>query len=76
MPLHAVFVTEETLDFIQQVNGGVRPANECLETRTVLVHADRCDDTDPNQLMSMDDFNKNYRWHECSDDNCNIVEKL
>ncbi len=76
MPMHAVFVNEKTLDFIQQVNGGVRPAEECLENPTFFIHSDRIDDVDHNQLMTREDFVTTYKPHMCSDDNCNVVEKM
>ncbi len=75
MPMHALIVNENTLDFIQQVNGGVRPTKECLETPTVFIHSDRVDDVDHNDLLAEKDFNITYKWHVCEDDNCNIVEK-
>jgi hypothetical protein len=74
--MHALLVTEKTLDFIQQVNGGVRPGPECLEEPTFFVHADRLDDPDPNQLLTPKEYRAKYRQHKCSDDNCNIVEKI
>ncbi len=75
MPMHAVFVNENTLDFIQQVNGGVRPAEECLETPTVFIHSDRLDDADHNDLMNRAEFNNTYTFHDCSDNNCNVIVK-
>ncbi len=76
MPMHVVLVNENTIDFIQQVNGGVRPAEECLENETFFIHSDRVDDVDHNQLMTRKEFMTTYKLHECDDHNCNIVEKL
>ncbi len=76
MPMHVVFVNENTIDFIQQVNGGVRPSEEYLENPTFFIHSDRLDDVDHNQLMTREEFKSTYKLHECSDHNCNIVEKM
>lgn len=76
MPMHALIVTPKTIDFIEQVNGGVRPAPETLEYLTYFVHRDRLDDTDSNQLMTPNAFWNTYKQHDCTDDNCNIVERI
>jgi hypothetical protein len=73
MPMHALIVNEHTLDFITQVNGGVRPAPVCLENKTFFVHGDRIDDP-PNELMTPERFHATYQFVDDEDDNSNIVE--
>ncbi len=75
MPMHVLSVNENTLDFIQKVNGGVRPTEDWFENPTFFVHSDRIDDADPNQLMTKEQFRATYKFHVCDDNNCNIVEK-
>lgn len=76
MPMHALLVNARTIDFIEQVNGGLRPAPETMECTTYFIHPDRPDDAEPNQLMKEDEFKRTYEFHNCSDNNCNIVERI
>lgn len=72
MPLHAVAVVEATLDFVEQVNGGVRPIPS--DAPDILVYSDRVDDDHTNELLTQEEFWDRYMYHECSDPNCNVVD--
>lgn len=59
MALHAIPVTEHSLDKIAEVNGGARPVVE--EIRTIFLHND--DPDGHNDIMTEDEFLANY-WYD------------
>lgn len=59
MTLHAIHITENSLDKIAEVNAGVRPQIE--ETATIFIHDD--DPDGHNDIMSENEFLANY-WYD------------
>lgn len=74
MALHATLVNKHTVEFLTQVNGGLRPRIQ--KQKTILVYADRIDDEFYNEILTMPEFEAKYEFHDpsdCIDSNCNIV---
>ena len=73
MPRHALIVNERTIDFITQVNGGQRPGEETLRTKTWFLHSDQISDYEPNEMLDDETFKKTYEFVAYDTDNSNIV---
>lgn len=72
MALHATLINENTLEFLKQVNGGVKP--EIEEEPTMLIYADEINDPE-NVIIKRSEFDDQYVWCMCHDPNCNLVAK-
>lgn len=76
--LRAKIINENTIDEITELNGGVRPDPECLETKTYFVYSDT---DDPNEIdfydtiLDDEDFHKMFRFSD-TDDNENTVVRI
>ena len=73
MPMHATLLNAKTLTFLTKINGGVAPSNSFSQNTHVFVYGDRLDDIEENRLMTIEEFEKVYKYHQCEDTNCNIV---
>ena len=71
MPMHATLINAQTVDFLAQVNGGLRPRIK-KDVQNVLIYGDRIDDP-PNQIITIQEYRENWKPHLCDDSNCNIV---
>jgi len=72
MALHATLINENTLEFLKQVNGGMKPTIE--KETTVLIYGDNINDPE-NEIVTRAQLDEQYSWHVCEDNNCNIVVK-
>lgn len=72
MAQHATLINENTLEFLKQVNGGMKPKIE--KEATFLIYGDDINDPE-NEIVTRVELNDQYSWHKCEDDNCNIVVK-
>lgn len=71
MPMHATPINRETVDFLAQVNGGLKP-RIYEDVQYVLIYGDRIDDP-PNQIITQEELLELWKLHQCDDSNCNIV---
>ena len=74
MPMHATLINAKTVDFLAQVNGGLKP-RIYKDVQHVLIYGDAIDDP-PNQIITIQERNELWKGHLCDDSNCNIVNPV
>ncbi len=76
--LRAMIINKNTIALITELNGGVRPEQECIENKTYFVYSDT---DDPNEISVFDtiltdeDFHKMFKFTD-TDDNENTIERI
>jgi len=61
--LHAMLITEKTIDEIEEINNGVRPADECLETKTYFVYSCDPENDIVPEILDLKVFFKTYAFN-------------